>query len=67
MRVTVIIEPLELDDGTPMMYRDCGTHIRLTHDPCQMSEASALALLCARIPRLVTAGLKVQWASPKAA
>ena len=50
-----------------MMYRDCGTHIRLTHDPCQMSEASALALLCARIPRLVTAGLKVQWASPKAA
>lgn len=36
-----------------MMYRDCGTIVRLAHDPAQMGEAAALALLCLRVPRLV--------------
>lgn len=36
-----------------MMYRDCGAYVRLAHDPRQMDEASALALLCVRVPRLV--------------
>lgn len=36
-----------------MMYRDFGAYVRLAHDPAQMDEAAALALLCLRVPRLV--------------
>jgi hypothetical protein len=49
----VRVESVTLDDGTPMMFRDCGTHVRLAHDPQQLDEASALALLCVHVPRLV--------------
>lgn len=49
----VRVERVDLDRGTPMMYRDFETHIRLAHDPQQMDEASALALLCLHVPRLV--------------
>lgn len=36
-----------------MMFRDFGTYVRVAHDPAQMDEATALALLCLRLPRLV--------------
>lgn len=36
-----------------MMYRDFGAHVRMAHDPAQMDEAAALALLCLYVPRLV--------------
>ena len=36
-----------------MMFRDFGTHVRLAHDPQQIGEAAALALLCLRMPQLV--------------
>lgn len=36
-----------------MMYRDFGRYVRLAHDPQQIDEASALALLCLRMPQLV--------------
>jgi hypothetical protein len=36
-----------------MMYRDFGTYVRLAHDPQQIDEAAALALLCLRMPQLV--------------
>lgn len=36
-----------------MLYRDFGTHVRLAHDPLQIDEAAALALLCVRVPRLI--------------
>lgn len=49
----VRVESVSLDDGMPMMFRDCGTHVRLAHDPRQMDEPSALALLCVHLPRLV--------------
>jgi hypothetical protein len=49
----VRVERETLDGGIPMMYRDCGTHVRLAHDPQQMDEAAALALLCLKVPRLV--------------
>ncbi|MYT56907.1 hypothetical protein GTW29_09240 [Streptomyces sp. SID7834] len=47
------MESVDLDQGTPMMYRDFGTHVRMAHDPEQIDEAAALALLCVRVPRLV--------------
>ncbi|WP_172624897.1 hypothetical protein [Streptomyces griseofuscus] len=46
------VERAELDRGTPMMYRDFGTYVRLAHDPQQIDEAAALALLCTRLPHL---------------
>lgn len=49
----VRVERAELDSGTPMMYRDFGSYVRLAHDPQQMDEAAALALLCLRLPQLV--------------
>lgn len=49
----VRVESVDLDPGTPMMYRDCGAFVRLAHDPAQMGEAAALALLCLQVPRLV--------------
>jgi hypothetical protein len=49
----VRVEQDELDRGTPMLYRDFGTHVRLAHDPEQIDEAAALALLMLRVPRLV--------------
>ncbi|MFM9637654.1 hypothetical protein [Streptomyces turgidiscabies] len=49
----VRVETAELDEGTPMMYRDFGPYVRLAHDPAQMDEAAALALLCASLPRLI--------------
>jgi hypothetical protein len=55
----VRVESVELDRGTPMMYRDFGTYVRLAHDPQQIDEAAALALLCLRLPRLV-GNLEVQ-------
>ncbi|MFF7365668.1 hypothetical protein [Streptomyces sp. NPDC008125] len=48
----VRVESIKLDRGTPMMFRDFGTYVRLAHDPNQIDEAAALALLCARLPRL---------------
>ncbi|WP_164551743.1 hypothetical protein [Streptomyces sp. WAC 01529] len=36
-----------------MLFRDFGTYVRVAHDPAQMDEATALALVCLRIPRLV--------------
>lgn len=36
-----------------MMYRDFGAYVRLAHDPAQMREPAALALLCVQLPRLV--------------
>ncbi|WP_406459774.1 hypothetical protein OH768_33900 [Streptomyces sp. NBC_01622] len=53
------VESVELDRGTPMMYRDFGTYVRLAHDPQQIDEAAALALLCLRMPQLV-GNLEVQ-------
>ena len=47
------MEQAELDRGTPVVYRDFGTYVRLAHDPQQMNEAAALALLCLRMPQLV--------------
>jgi hypothetical protein len=47
------VEQAELDGGTPVMYRDYGSCVRLAHDPQQINEAAALALLCIRVPRLV--------------
>lgn len=49
----VQVEAVDLDPGTPMMYRDCGAIVRLAHDPAQMGEAAALVLLCLQVPRLV--------------
>lgn len=52
--VTVVrVERAELDSGTAVMYRDFGQVVRLAHDPDQIEEAAALALLCLRVPRLV--------------
>ncbi|MFD3714315.1 hypothetical protein [Streptomyces sp. NPDC058677] len=53
------VESVELDRGTPVMYRDFGTYVRLAHDPQQIDEAAALALLCLRMPQLV-GNLEVQ-------
>lgn len=50
---SVRIEAVDLDDGVPVMYRDFGSYVRLAHDPAQMDEAAALALLVLRLPRLV--------------
>lgn len=50
---SVRVEAVELDESTPMMYRDFGSYVRLAHDPDQMDEATALALLVVRLPRLV--------------
>lgn len=36
-----------------MLYRDLGHVVRLAHDPQQIAEAAALALLCIRLPRLI--------------
>lgn len=36
-----------------MMYRDFGSYVRMAHDPKQMDENAALALLCVQVPRLV--------------
>jgi hypothetical protein len=55
----VRVESVELDRGTPVMYRDFGTYVRLAHDPQQIDEAAALALLCLRMPQLV-GNLEVQ-------
>ncbi|MCZ1009943.1 hypothetical protein [Streptomyces lydicus] len=55
----VRVESVDLDEGIPMLYRDCGTHVRLAHDPQQIDEAAALALLCVHVPRLV-GNLEVQ-------
>jgi len=49
----VRVERADLDRGTPMMYRDYGAYVRLAHDPQQIDEAAALALLCLHVPRLV--------------
>ncbi|WP_329151289.1 hypothetical protein OIU91_28580 [Streptomyces sp. NBC_01456] len=49
----VRVESVDLDEGIPMLYRDFGTHVRLAHDPQQIDEAAALALLCLYVPRLV--------------
>lgn len=49
----VRVEQADLGPGTHLMYRDLGTVVRLAHDPQQIDEAAALALLCLRIPRLV--------------
>lgn len=49
----VRVEQVELDRGVPMMYRDFGKYVRLAHDPQQIDEASALALLCLGMPQFV--------------
>ncbi|MFI1467594.1 hypothetical protein [Streptomyces wuyuanensis] len=49
----VRVEQVDLDLGTPVMYRDFGAYVRLAHDPHQIDEAAALALLCLRMPQLV--------------
>lgn len=49
----VRVERAELDRGTPLMYRDFGPYYRLAHDPEQIDEAGALALLCVHEPQLV--------------
>ncbi|MFB7594344.1 hypothetical protein [Streptomyces sp. NPDC056160] len=49
----VRVEQAELDRGTPMMYRCFETYVRLAHDPQQIDEAAALALLCVHEPQLV--------------
>ncbi|ESU46463.1 hypothetical protein P376_5559 [Streptomyces sp. HCCB10043] len=36
-----------------MMYRDFGSYVRMAHDPDQIDESAALALLCLQVPRLV--------------
>ncbi|MFJ2249395.1 hypothetical protein ACIQGT_40205 [Streptomyces sp. NPDC093108] len=46
------MESIDLDRGTPMMYRDFGAYVRLAHDPAQIDETAALALLCTYVPRL---------------
>lgn len=51
--MTVVrVEQSDLGHGTPVMYRDLGSVVRLAHDPQQIEEAAALALLCLRVPRL---------------
>jgi hypothetical protein len=47
------VEQADLGPGTHLMYRDLGTVVRLAHDPRQIGEPAALALLCLRLPRLV--------------
>ena len=49
----VRVEQVELDPGTPVMYRVFESYVRLAHDPQQIDEAAALALLCIREPQLV--------------
>lgn len=49
----VRVERVELDAGTPLMYRDFGTYVRLAYDPQQIDEAAALALVCIHEPQLV--------------
>lgn len=49
----VQIERADLDAGIPVIYRDCGPHVRMAYDPTQIEEAAALALICVRIPRLI--------------
>lgn len=49
----VQMERAELDRGIPVMYRDYGQCVRLAYDPEQINEAAAIALLIARMPRLV--------------
>jgi len=62
--VTVVrVEQVELDRGTPVMYRDFGNVVRLAHDPQQIHETAALALLCIRMPRLV-GNMQVQHVRP---
>lgn len=51
----VRVESVGLDRGTPMMFRDFGAYVRMAHDPAQMEEAAALALLCLHVPRLLGA------------
>lgn len=50
--IDVQMEREELDAGTPMMYRDFGSRIRIAFDPNQVTEERALVILCMRIPRL---------------
>ncbi|MEU5974359.1 hypothetical protein [Streptomyces sp. NPDC047315] len=49
----VQLEAIELDGGIPLMYRDFGHRVRMAYDPQQIGRAEALALLCARVPRLI--------------
>lgn len=49
----VLLEEADLDAGIPVMYRDCGTHVRAAYDPQQADEATALALIFWRVPRLI--------------
>lgn len=49
----VYVETVDLDDGVPVIYRDAGPYVRLAHDPRQIDESAALALLCVNVPRLV--------------
>ncbi|MEV4437522.1 hypothetical protein AB0K09_00645 [Streptomyces sp. NPDC049577] len=51
--VELRVERLRLDADVPMMYRDSGRLVRMAYDPEQIDEAAALALLYARVPRLV--------------
>lgn len=49
----VYVETVDLDDGVPLMYRQDGASVRLAHDPRQIDESAALALLCVNMPQLV--------------
>lgn len=51
--VDVRLDEELLDIGVPVMYRDFGHRVRAAYDPRQIDRASALALLCTRLPRLI--------------
>jgi hypothetical protein len=51
--IAVHIEQASLSRGSVMMFKDYGGRVCMAYDPAQTDEASALALLRARVPRLV--------------
>lgn len=55
----VLTERATLSAGSIMIYKDYGHRVRLAYDPKRLTEAGALALLYARIPRLATEPTRV--------
>jgi hypothetical protein len=61
--VTVHLERANLTAGVPVMHLVQGEQVRAAYDPDQIEEATALAWLCLRVPRLVRDGFKVTYAT----
>lgn len=56
-------EQANLSEGSVLIYKDYGTHIRMAHDPVKISEDHALHILRSRIPRLAHGVLHVHRAA----